>query len=202
MDTWTVNQRMTELLLEHLDPSTWRARPPGPRTRTIAAIFAHIHNVRRKWIRLSAPDLPLPAALDPARCTQDEARAALAESADRCFDMILSVDVFRRDGWARPLPAGPAMIAYMIAHDAHHRGQVCMLARQLGFPLPAKLTSRMWAWESLTSSTHPARPDPSPSARASSRSSTNPAAPRRSPTCASDAPSSSPPARGKSGARS
>jgi hypothetical protein len=24
------------------------------------------------------------------------------------------------------------------SHDAHHRGQVCMLAHQLGFPLPAK----------------------------------------------------------------
>ena len=24
----------------------------------------------------------------------------------------------------------------MLAHEAHHRGQVCMLAHQLGFPLP------------------------------------------------------------------
>src|SRR4051812_20789429 len=31
------------------------------RTRTIAAIFVHMHHVRRKWIRLSAPHLPLPA---------------------------------------------------------------------------------------------------------------------------------------------
>jgi uncharacterized damage-inducible protein DinB len=42
-----------------------------------------------------------------------------------------------------------AMMAYMISHDAHHRGQVCMLAHQLGFPLPAKATSEMWAWEKL-----------------------------------------------------
>ena len=43
---------------------------------------------------------------------------------------------FRRDGWARPWPVGPEMLCYMLAHEAHHRGQVSMLAHQLGFPLP------------------------------------------------------------------
>jgi uncharacterized damage-inducible protein DinB len=50
------------------------------------------------------------------------------------------------------------MLAYMITHDAHHRGQVCMLAHQLGFPLPANATSEMWAWEKLWKAcgfTHP-----------------------------------------------
>jgi len=41
------------------------------------------------------------------------------------------------------------MPAYMIAQDAHHRGQGCMLARQLGFPLPTGVNSGIWAWERL-----------------------------------------------------
>ena len=41
------------------------------------------------------------------------------------------------------------MFTYMIVHDAHHRGQICMLAHQLGFPLPQQLTSEMWNWEKL-----------------------------------------------------
>jgi uncharacterized damage-inducible protein DinB len=59
------------------------------------------------------------------------------------------VETFRRDGWARPWPAGAAMVAYMISHDAHHRGQICMLAHQLGFPLPAKAAYGIWVWEKL-----------------------------------------------------
>ena len=59
------------------------------------------------------------------------------------------VETFRRDGWARPWPAGAAMLAYMIAHDAHHRGQACMLAHQLGFPLPAEGAYGIWVWETL-----------------------------------------------------
>jgi uncharacterized damage-inducible protein DinB len=40
------------------------------------------------------------------------------------------------------------MVAYMVSHEAHHRGQVCMLAHQLGFPLPAK-AAWLWNWEKL-----------------------------------------------------
>jgi hypothetical protein len=47
-----------------------------------------MHNIRRKWLRLSAPHLKLPASLDPTRCTQKQARAALAESAARCSQML------------------------------------------------------------------------------------------------------------------
>jgi uncharacterized damage-inducible protein DinB len=41
------------------------------------------------------------------------------------------------------------MLCYMIAHEAHHRGQVCMLAHQLGFPLSVAVTSGIWNWEKL-----------------------------------------------------
>ena len=54
---------------------------------------------------------------------------------------------FLRDGWAKPWPVGPEVLCYMISHEAHHRGQLCMLAHQLGFPWPVKLTSGIWNWE-------------------------------------------------------
>jgi uncharacterized damage-inducible protein DinB len=41
------------------------------------------------------------------------------------------------------------MLCYMLAHEAHHRGQVCMLAHQLGFPLPKQVANGIWNWEKL-----------------------------------------------------
>lgn len=157
LETYAVNDRLNQLLLENLHPDAWRAKPPGGKARTIGAIFTHMHNMRRKWLRLSAPHLKLPAQLDRTRCTQRQARAALAESALRCSEMLAEaldrqagrVRLFLRDGWAKPWPAGAAMFTYMVAHDAHHRGQVCMLAHQLGFPLPIKAAYGMWCWERL-----------------------------------------------------
>ena len=82
---------------------------------------------------------------------------ALAKSALLCSEMLAEalcradgrVRQFRRDGWARAWAPSPAMFGYMIMHDAHHRGQICMLAHQLGFPLPGEASYGLWAWEKL-----------------------------------------------------
>jgi uncharacterized damage-inducible protein DinB len=150
---FAANDRINQLLIEHLDPAAWTAKTPG-KVRTIAAIFTHMHNVRAKWVRLTAPHLKVPRQLNRAHCTPDEAREASAESAARCVEMLADasegrIDTFRRDGWAPPWPVGLEMLSYMLSHEAHHRGQVCMLAHQLGFPLPKKVTSSMWSWETL-----------------------------------------------------
>jgi uncharacterized damage-inducible protein DinB len=154
---FAANERLNQMLIEHLDPVVWAAAPPG-NVRTIAAIFTHMHNVRTKWIRLTAPHLKIPAQLNRAQCAPQQASRALAGSATRCEEMLADVDVgrilqFVRDGWAKPWPAGPQlltqMLCYMVAHEAHHRGQVSMLAHQLGHQLPGAVTSEMWNWEKL-----------------------------------------------------
>jgi uncharacterized damage-inducible protein DinB len=157
---FAINDGMNQLLIEHLDPAVWKAKPPG-NVRTIAAIFTHMHNVRCKWIRLTAPHLRIPDQLSRTHCTPQQARAALAESAARCEEMLAEalgdgarvgsgrVDKFVRDGWAQPWPVGAEMLCYMVAHESHHRGQVCMLAHQLGSKLPNSVASALWNWEKL-----------------------------------------------------
>ena len=157
------NDRINQILIEHLDPAAWGTRPPTAKppgknnVRTIAAIFTHMHNVRAKWVRLTAPHLKVPPQLNRAHCTPQQARAGLAGSAARCAEMLAEalgggggrVEKFRRDGWARPWPVGVEMLCYMLSHEAHHRRQVCMLAHQLGFPLPNEVASGIWNWEKL-----------------------------------------------------
>jgi hypothetical protein len=82
------NDRINRILIEHLDPAAWRTKPRR-KTRTTAAIFTQMHNVRTKWVRLTAPHLKLPAQLNRAHCTPLQAGAGLAESAARCSDMLV-----------------------------------------------------------------------------------------------------------------
>ncbi len=150
---FAANERVNQLLIERLDPAVWRAKQPG-KVRTVAAIFSHMHNVRCRWVRLNAPHLRVPKQLRRGDSTVEEARAALAESGAKCVEMIEEAmggrtSRFRRDGWAKAWPVGIEMVCYMISHEAHHRGQVCMLAHQVGFPAGDEVTSRMWAWERL-----------------------------------------------------
>ena len=91
LETYLVNDAMNQLLLAHLDPRAWRAQPPGAgggSARTIASIFAHLHNNRLTWLRNSAPHLKCPARLDPDRCSMKQAAAAHTKSARRCLRML------------------------------------------------------------------------------------------------------------------
>src|ERR1019366_4289825 len=169
LETYAANDAMNQLILLSLDARAWRAQPPGEKRsgRTIAAIFAHLHNVRLKWLRLSAPHLKRPRALDPNRCTMKQTIAAHNKSAAQCLRMLSDalsgapnrrVKKFSRDGWMPTWPAAGTMFAYMFAHEAHHRGQILMLAHQAGYRVLDK-TPGIWQWEKLWKrtglSTHP-----------------------------------------------
>jgi len=160
VETWTANDAMNQLLLAHLDPRAWREPLPGKRPggRTIGAIFAHLHNARVNWLRRNAPHLRCPAMLDPYRCSIAEVKAALLKSATQTTRMLADalsdsprrrITHFTRDSWMPTWPAGGTMFAYMFSHEAHHRGQIVMLAHQLGYRLPAKAWGGIWQWEKL-----------------------------------------------------
>jgi len=90
LETYASNDAMNQLILSHLDARSWRAQPPGKKSggRTIAAIFAHLHNNRLSWLRNSAPHLKCPPPLDPDRCTMKQAAAAHRRSAAQCLRML------------------------------------------------------------------------------------------------------------------
>jgi len=59
------------------------------------------------------------------------------------------VKIFSRGSWTRNWPAGATMFGYMFSHEAHHRGQIIMLAHQLGFRLPDNAAYGSWQWDKL-----------------------------------------------------
>jgi DinB family protein len=44
-----------------------------------------------------------------------------------------------------PLDVGH-VLAYFVAHEAHHRGQIVLAARELGYRLPADVSAGLWQW--------------------------------------------------------
>lgn len=156
IETWAANDAMNQLVLAHLDPRAWREPLPGkkPGGRSIGTIVAHLHNCRVHWLRRNAPHLRAPAMLEPYKCTMKQAQAALRKTAAQCTRMLTDAlsdnpknATFTRDSWMRTWPAGATMFAYMFAHEAHHRGQILMLAHQLGYRIPPKVN--IWNWDKL-----------------------------------------------------
>ena len=69
------------------------------------------------------------------------------------------VPKFVRDAYVQAWPAGATMFAYMFSHEAHHRGQIILLAHELGYRLPTEAAYGIWHWEKLWKKHHsPNRP--------------------------------------------
>ncbi len=145
LHAFATHERVNQYLLEHLDPSIWASEAPVGKGRTIRAIVAHLHNVRHMWLVVSEPDLPAPPKVDRHSLSLDEARAALAASGRAMLELVARA--LENGGRVRDFkPDVAGFVGYAISHEAHHRGQICMLARLLGSPLPQNVGFGMWEW--------------------------------------------------------
>jgi uncharacterized damage-inducible protein DinB len=139
------NDRINQYLLENLPAAAWRAELPDGKGRTIAAIVAHIHNVRVMWLKAAAKGSKIPEQLDRHSVTGAQAAKALHQSREALAAVLKNA--LESDGRVKGFkPDAAGFFGYLVAHDAHHRGQICMLARQLGHPLPQKAMFGMWEW--------------------------------------------------------
>jgi uncharacterized damage-inducible protein DinB len=139
-----INNRIGCYLIENIPVEAWSAKPPEGKGRTIAAIAAHIHNVRLMWLK-AVGFAKLPAKLNEASSQKDALRS-LNES-HKALAGVLSTAL--DGGQVKSFkPDAASFYAYLIAHDAHHRGQIASLARRLGHPIPQTVTFGMWEWGS------------------------------------------------------
>ena len=146
LNAFNTNNRINQYLIDHLPAAAWKAKPPGGKGRTIPAIVAHMHNVRVMWLKAAKAE-ELPKQLDRATVTPTQAMRALEDSR-RALCVIIS-QAMAGNGRVRGFrPDVMGFVGYLIAHDAHHRGQIAMLARQVGHPLPPKAMFGMWEWNS------------------------------------------------------
>jgi len=144
LNAFEANDRINHYLIENLPAEAWSAKPGDGKGRTIAAIVAHMHNVRVMWLKAAKVNA-IPAQLDRATVTPAQAVKGMTSSREALHALIETS--LKGDGRVRNFrPDVAGFIGYLIAHDAHHRGQVTMLARQLGHPLPQKAMFGMWEW--------------------------------------------------------
>lgn len=144
LNAFNTNNRINLYLIENLPAEAWNAKPAGGKGRTIAAIVAHMHNVRVMWLKAAGAE-EIPPQLERSTVTPAEALRAL-ESSWEALSAVISNAMAGNGRIKNFRPDVAGFLGYLIAHDAHHRGQITMLARQLGHPLPQKAMFGMWEW--------------------------------------------------------
>ena len=156
---WATNNRVTIFFVEQIPAALWHAPVPGVPHRTVCNIAAHLHNARCMWIKTLGREhgVPVPKRVDHRNVTRRALAAALRKSG-RGIAAILELGI-AADGrvppsrayvWRNlPLDVGH-VLTYFVAHEAHHRGQIIMLARQIGRRLPRAAKDGLWQWSQRT----------------------------------------------------
>jgi uncharacterized damage-inducible protein DinB len=148
LEEFARNGLVNEYLVSVLPDAVWRTAPPGGRGRTIAAIVAHVQSVRRTFARMGGAR-PGPPSLDRLTVTKAQAQRALRQStADltALFEAAIAARQPRVKGMPRRVVN---MLLYLVQHDAHHRGQIFVLAKSLGHEFRAEDVMRVWGWKAL-----------------------------------------------------
>ena len=153
LDCWKTTHQVSMHLVGMIDQVMWKQKVPGYPRKTIGSLVVHLHNVRCAWIN----DIGKARAgkrlkrLESRKATRREVRIAMNRSSSAMLELLARC--IENGG---RLPARPAwlnfpddivsLLAYFVAHEAHHRGQIIMAARQLGRPFERTEAGGLWQW--------------------------------------------------------
>ena len=152
---WRTSHRTTAFLIEAIPPELWDARVPGIKSRRVRTLAAHLHNIRCRWIRTLGEEhgIRAPDRVNQWRVTQEGLLEALPESSAGIEHLLRlglerggRLPTTRAYTWRNlPLDVGH-VLAYFVGHEAHHRGQIVMVARQVDQRFPDNVTGGLWQW--------------------------------------------------------
>lgn len=156
LTAWRTNNRITMQLIQRLPLALFELPVPGVPQRTIRAIAAHLHNARCMWVKTLGREhgIAAPFRVDHHRVTPQQLVAALKRSSAG-IEAILKLALASQGRvppsmgyvWRNVSLDLGHVLTYFVAHEAHHRGQIVMVARQTGHRLSRTTTAGLWQWK-------------------------------------------------------
>lgn len=144
-DTWNINNRINLYLLDAI-PADALNDVSASKGRTVAQQFAHLHNVRLMWLKVSGPEfmegidkVEKEVAADKKLLTR-----ALKDSGKAMESLFKKAAVEGRVKGFKPHVT--AFLGYVLAHESHHRGQIALSLKQSGHALNKKIGYGIWEW--------------------------------------------------------
>ena len=141
LEAWRTNNRISLFLIDQISLRGMRCTLSKRGGRGVAGQLAHMHNNRVWQLGKRATDLAKGLEIFPSKT--DPSKAALKKA----FLTDLSSGAPKRRGFKKGIPS---TLAYFVAHESHHRGNILLTLKECGHNLDKDARYAIWGmWDKV-----------------------------------------------------
>lgn len=156
LEAWHTNNRINLFLIREISDEGMATTLSTRGGRNVTRQFAHLHNNRVWQLEKRAPDLAeglhkFETQDEPDKETLIAHLEASGEAIARFLSQAAGLDPSGSGGKKRKIFKKGVLtnLAYLIAHDSHHRGNILLTLKQTGHNLSQATRYAIWNWDKM-----------------------------------------------------